>query len=512
MKKIVVLTFTLACIFAHPVFSQTFEEYLRQEKEREKQYLESKKADFEKYKRERQQEISNMLKEKWEAMEILSGKKRPSMPAPEEAPIAKQDEPIININTDYEIKNIDNIPKLNIEVIDIPAIDRNMTPPENKFQPKEKNMKTSFKFCNYTVTEFYNNDFIFKLNNVSENAIGEFWSKLSNTEYYNLIEKYLESQEFLSLNDWAYYKYISSLADNIYPESYSNEKIIFTAFILNCSGYDVQLAMDINKTRLFMMMSVTNSVFEVPYWMINGKKYIIPDKKDVSNIYICKKFNEIAGSTKSFNLVISEPLFHNYIVRDAGQIKSCDLESNIFSDKKETVYFNNNLFNFYDKYPACDFDVYFNSLPSMELIVSLDNIFKKTLKGKTETQKVAELLQFMHESLEYQTDDEQFGREKYFFVEELFMYKYNDCEDRSVLFSYLVRRYTGLKVIGIIYDDHVATGVKFNEDIQGNYISYNGEKYLVCDPTYIGAKIGQAMPQYNNQSVEIIETVPIVGN
>lgn len=39
----------------------------------------------------------------------------------------------------------------------------------------------------------------------------------------------------------------------------------------------------------------------------------------------------------------------------------------------------------------------------------------------------------------------------------------------------------------------------------GNYLLLDGERYLSCDPTYIGASIGMSMPRYANQSVVVIK-------
>jgi hypothetical protein len=127
------------------------------------------------------------------------------------------------------------------------------------------------------------------------------------------------------------------------------------------------------------------------------------------------------------------------------------------------------------------------------------------LEGKSKLEQVATLLSFMHEGFPYMTDDNQFGREKFFFYEESFIYPYSDCEDNSVLFSYLVRKLTGLKVVGLLYHDHAATAVQLDREVEGAYVMHKGEKYTICDPTYIGARIGQAMPQYMDKSAQIIE-------
>jgi len=73
------------------------------------------------------------------------------------------------------------------------------------------------------------------------------------------------------------------------------------------------------------------------------------------------------------------------------------------------------------------------------------------------------------------------------------------------LYTTLVRDLLHLKVVLLHYPNHLATAVHFDEDVKGDYLILNNEKYLVCDPTYIGALIGDAMPQFKNVTAEIIE-------
>jgi hypothetical protein len=62
----------------------------------------------------------------------------------------------------------------------------------------------------------------------------------------------------------------------------------------------------------------------------------------------------------------------------------------------------------------------------------------------------------------------------------------------------------GLNVVLLYYPGHLATAVAFSEDVQGDWLSYQGRKYIVCDPTYIGAGVGKTMPKMNNQQAQII--------
>jgi len=108
------------------------------------------------------------------------------------------------------------------------------------------------------------------------------------------------------------------------------------------------------------------------------------------------------------------------------------------------------------------------------------------------------LLAFVQQSFAYKTDNEQFGREKYFFVEESLHFPYNDCEDRSVMFSWLVRELVGLKVIGLLYPGHMTTAVALKHvKPEFSTVTYRGNQYVIADPTYIGATLGVPMPSYS---------------
>ena len=51
---------------------------------------------------------------------------------------------------------------------------------------------------------------------------------------------------------------------------------------------------------------------------------------------------------------------------------------------------------------------------------------------------------------------------------------------------------------------HLAAAVRFNENIPGDYFVIGDKRYLVCDPTYIGANIGRTMQGMNNNEAQVI--------
>ena len=73
-----------------------------------------------------------------------------------------------------------------------------------------------------------------------------------------------------------------------------------------------------------------------------------------------------------------------------------------------------------------------------------------------------------------------------------------------MLFSRLVRDLLGLDVVLIYYPGHLATAVKFSSEVSGDYITYDGARYTICDPTYINASVGMTMPDMDNASAFVV--------
>ena len=73
------------------------------------------------------------------------------------------------------------------------------------------------------------------------------------------------------------------------------------------------------------------------------------------------------------------------------------------------------------------------------------------LHEKNRLQQAEVLLNWVQTAFQYRTDQEQFGCERSLFADESPHYRYCDCEDRSILFSILVRDLLGLDVVLLHY-------------------------------------------------------------
>jgi hypothetical protein len=104
------------------------------------------------------------------------------------------------------------------------------------------------------------------------------------------------------------------------------------------------------------------------------------------------------------------------------------------------------------------------------------------------------VLHFVQSAFKYEIDNEQFSREKVMFAQETLYYDKSDCEDRAILFSYLIKEFFGISVVGVKYKDHMATALYI--PLEGDSVSVKSKRFVVADPTYINATIGMSMPKY----------------
>ena len=116
----------------------------------------------------------------------------------------------------------------------------------------------------------------------------------------------------------------------------------------------------------------------------------------------------------------------------------------------------------------------------------------------------ARRLHYLHRAFPYKTDEAQFGIERTLFAEEMYYYPYSDCEDRSILFARLVKDLLGLDVVLLYYPAHIAAAVCFKGEVKGDYMQLGNKRYVICDATYIGAGVGEAMPDLKRTPAQVV--------
>jgi hypothetical protein len=168
------------------------------------------------------------------------------------------------------------------------------------------------------------------------------------------------------------------------------------------------------------------------------------------------------------------------------------------------VAVNRNVMDFMDSYPHCRHDNYVYMGLSESTKQAIYPVMRKAIEGKSLSVAADMLLNFMHTAFNYQSDIQQFGRERPFFGDESFWFLYNDCEDRAILYSILVRDLLGIDAVLLEYPGHMSTAIALPMEVRGNYLIIEGKRYLLCDPTYIGSHIGEVPEKYQSVNPKVI--------
>lgn len=440
--------------------------------------------DFENFKAKTNAEFADFLKNNWERFQALAGTPQPKRPEPVKPIICKPDEkPIEQKISISSVIEVPTLPKPKMPEA-VPSVE-----PE-----KESGEKFIFTFYGTECQIQFDPEKRFSLNDISEKNVGLAWEKLSDDDH--LVDDCLVLKKELGLNDWGYVLLIKQLGQSFFKEKQNNENVFLQMYVLAQSGYKAKVARI--GSRLVLLLAIDCAIYGNNYVEIDSDKfYMIDAPKTNEPIYTYRR--DFYKEARPLSMWITEePLLKKQIDR-IGLFRS---EKYPKMQLKAGV--NENLIHFYKDYPQCDWLIYAKTPMSEDLKQMILPPLRQMREGKNTVEAANILINFVQTGFKYKTDECQFGCEKPFFADELFYYPYSDCEDRAVLFASLVKEILGLEVVLLHYPNHLATAVCFNEELPGDYILLNNQKYLICDPTYINAPIGRAMPEFREVKTEVI--------
>lgn len=329
---------------------------------------------------------------------------------------------------------------------------------------------------------------------ISEKEVESFWKMLSESDYHWILSDCNKYKTALGYNDWAILKWVQALSEAIFPQNINSERGIFTVFILNQMGLQVKLAR--SEDKLIALFSSMQQIYSRKFVTIDTYPYYLAENNlSASSIYTYR--GSYIQNGRPLDLRLSRPLR----LDSTSSAFHINYKSSVW-DSTLSYNVSQSLLDFYTDYPQLDANVYATAETSPEFKEAIKLFFVKEPQMDDAT-FINKILSFMHIDLKYMVDQEQFGYEKPFFLEENFIHPYNDCEDRSIMLSALVRDLLGLKSVLLDYDDHMCIAVNIRENIKGDHLLIGSEKYYVCDPTYIGATIGMAIPEYKKRSAKV---------
>ena len=338
-----------------------------------------------------------------------------------------------------------------------------------------------------------------RLVNVDEKAVSNYWNALSECPHVEWRSQIIKLREDLQLNDWGTFLLINEMYSTYVPDGSENEQVVFTVFTLNQFGYAAKIGRV--GEDLIPMVAFDCDVYNTTFFTIpseGSKRFSVINMKHRDLTSVKCQHMSYPNAEKCFNVWFeSSPRLGESIV-----------EKNLNDGVRDyRVRYNENHVNFYSTLPCLDFAIYARATMEDVLWGSLQGELEPLVQSLSEEDAVNLLLRFVQFAFEYKEDGKQFDYEKWNFAEETVGASFSDCEDRSILFAQLVRGLLNIPVVLVHYPGrHLATAVHFRDSsVSGDYILVDNEKYLLCDPTYMGAKLGMGMPQLKNVLVKIVK-------
>ena len=448
------------------------------------------KAEYEDYRAQCNAEYVKFLERAWKEYKVL-----PSIPRPKDEVVP----PTIMPRQDKNKKQAKEILIENVvsPILSLPQ-PKPISPIYENDKVEEKNF--SFSYMGTTCEVRLPKDLNIRMSGCESCMIATIWKQLATNAMDNTIRDFLALRLKMQLCDWAYLNLIDTFAKAFC--GHGNEAVIMAAFIYSQSGYKMRLGRDCEK--LYLLYGSKHGIYEKGYIVIEGINYYPLDDKvermEISDFSFPQE--------QSMSLYIENA--QKFTIRPSAIRK---LASEQYHDVAIDSQVNLNLIQFYNTYPSSEVNGNFMTRWKMYADTPMDESvsqmlypdIKNKIEGLSDVQAVNQILNWVQTAFQYEYDDKVWGHDRAFFAEETLYYPYCDCEDRAILFTRLVRDLLGLKCILVYYPGHLASAVCLKQQVNGDYISLDGDVYTICDPTYIGAPVGITMPEMDNRSAKVLK-------
>lgn len=464
-----------------------YEQWKQQQKAGYGAFKEDAHKRYEEFRKKANEEYAIFMRDGWKQMPVEPAIPMPQIPKPQHPVVAPPDKipaadpmpydtivPLGDLPTDHDLPPL-------------PTLDE----PEERPSPiappapnPQKPGQFSFTFYGTHCRVRWDEHNRYKLKDLNAATLSDAWTRLSTQVYDPLLEDIVKAAESMSLNDWGVVDLVRKASTACMGRD-GSESTLLSDYLLSQLGAKTSLA--IAGDRLVLLASLAETVYNYPYIDIDGNPYYILDKTDAGSFLVLQQpFPQSESVNVRFNAV---PAF------SVEKTSARQFSSEKYPAMKLSIAENKNLIDFFAHCPVTTrWDAYSRASISNETKQELYPRLRKHIAGKSQIEAADMLLNFVQTAFRYATDGDQFGYERPLYADESFYYPANDCEDRSILYSILVRELLGLDVVLLEFPQHLATAVKFTANAEGDYLDLPDGRYTVCDPTYIGAPVGMAMP------------------
>lgn len=476
-------------------------------------FLKEIQEEFTSYEKRINYEFADELRRQWEEFQVFKGEKLPIGPKPVTIPVAPSDTNLVSCvikgtPTPETNSILGTVARMavrkwltwqsrQLSAEDMLKARKTISDKADKSKLVPKPLKRMLTFYNVPVSIDIPAEYTeYKMPGNSEGDVADFWTYLASSNFEYIVKQVAQQADSKGLENWALFKYIETVSENVFTPGQEDEQEVFKVFLANQLGLDIKVGRA--NSKLVAMVAITQKVYEWMSVQIDKKKYYFRhDDEDLTSLYTYQMhFKEPVAQIdllKSMPDILSHP----------AKIQTRTFKSTAFNCDIN-IPLDTNICHFMADFPRVRCDIPAMTDVGKQVAESLYDTMYPKVKDMSQYDAVHTLMKFMHNDFEYATDQDQFGYEKPFFCEENFMYPYNDCEDRSVLFSFLIRHILGMDVVLLHYPGHIMTAVAFDEEITGAYLVHEGKRFFVCDPTYLGSRPGMIHPDYRNLRCQIL--------
>lgn len=485
-------TSALGCIFflTCSAFSQNIKDFRR---EAEEEYYAFKKNNIREYSDFREKanaEYEEFLRKPWTEKELDLLFQPKHDPEPEPVPAPPENDPIES--NPVPIDTVIDIPKILPQPEPISPIDEiPITVPVKNVTLYGALLKV--RTCNLEG---------FRLSGYANDDIADAWNMLCNADINNVLIDCLSIRDSHRLPDWAFFRLTDKVAEGYAPKN-TNEHTLLMGFMLVQCGYKIRFMLS-SDNKLRLLFGTKGVMYDrLGYKSEDTYFYAYDDKIDSKEVYLCdfgfdgeKDFSLALGDSPRLGEDFHES--RNVLIKDyPGTSLSVGINKSLISLYQD--YPNGSL----DETPYSRWAIHGNTPVCEEVRNQLYPKIINVIKDMS-LMEASHFLLRVAQSFEYGYDDEIWGDDRAFWMEESWYYPKSDCEDHAINFCHLIRDLLGLEVALVYYPGHLAAAVAFPGSVAGDYIMLDGKRYIVCDPTYFYANIGMTMPGMNNSGAVLI--------
>jgi hypothetical protein len=338
----------------------------------------------------------------------------------------------------------------------------------------------------------------------SKETPAQFYNGISSSEYRPLITSLLEKRNSLELNDWLYYQLVQKTTRQLYPNAGTVYYTLMEWFILSKSGYKTRLMHDDKKPYVFV--NTPDELLDVPFFLTKEGRFINLSAINTSEEKKLQKLTilDIGYDAKA------RPFIFSFTEKPAI-LRQDTISKTLHFEHRGIMYSlpvngDRSYIAFLRSYPKLDLS-YLPSIPVSDMAyVSIIPTFRNWISNMNDAEAVRFILSFTRSAFAYETDREAYHEESFAMNPEMTLLSpYSDCEDRAILFAWMVKELLGRDVVLIEFPTHVAAAVNLPETY-GTPIKYEGREYSFCEATgpqnELG--IGECNERYSGISYQIV--------